>query len=431
MTGLAAADLAAFLDLWIGTEKVVTVFSQGVNQSASGTDKVNAIINCHLATGRIGRPGMGPFSVTGQPNAMGGREVGGLANMLAAHLELEDPTHRFLVKQFWDAPALAEKPGLKAVDLFRACGRGEIEVLWILGTNPLVSMPEADGVAEALGKVGLVVVSDMFAGTDTARRSDILLPALGWGEKSGTVTNSERRISRQRPFLPAPGAARPDWWALAEVGRRLGHKSAFAYETPAEIFREYAALSALAAAEGRDFDIAALAAADYDAMAPAQWPVGGAGRFFAEGGFFTPDRRGRMIAVVQAPAERRAPRYPLVLNTGRVRDQWHTMTRTGRSPRLGQHISEPFAEIHPEDARERGIGPADLVEVASPHGRALVRALLTERVQRGTIFVPMHWSGEFGNVGSFLRSPTCIPPRLVHTPRISTPLAGVEVRVGV
>lgn len=395
VTGLAPGEIDAFLDLWIGTEKVVTVFSQGVNQSAGGTDKVNAIINCHLATGRIGRPGMGPFSVTGQPNAMGGREVGGLANMLAAHLDLENPTHRFLVRQFWDAPALPEKPGLKAVDLFRACGRGEIDVLWILGTNPVVSMPEADAVAEAIARVPLVIVSDMFATTDTARRAHVLLPALGWGEKDGTVTNSERRISRQRPFLAAPGEARADWWALAEVGRRLGHAAAFAFETPAEIFREYAALSALAASEGRDFDIAALAGADYDAMPPAQWPVGGRSRFFADGGFFTPDGRGRMIAVTQPAPETRAPRFPLTLNTGRVRDQWHTMTRTGRSHRLGQHISEPFAEIHPADAEARGIAAADLVEVTSPHGRALVRALVTDRVQPGSVFVPMHWSGEF------------------------------------
>jgi assimilatory nitrate reductase catalytic subunit len=396
-TGLAPADLAAFLDLWIGTEKVVTVYSQGVNQSASGTDKVNAIINCHLATGRIGRPGMGPFSVTGQPNAMGGREVGGLSNMLAAHLDIENPTHRFLVKRFWDAPVLAEKPGLKAVDLFGACARGEIDVLWILGTNPVVSMPDADAVAAALARVPLVIVSDMFATTDTARHAHVLLPALGWGEKSGTVTNSERRVSRQRPFLPAPGAAKPDWWALAAVGHRLGHAKAFSYESPAEIFREHAALSALATGEGRDFDLTALIDADYEAMPPAQWPVGGPARFFADGAFFTPDGRGRMIAVTQASPERRAPDYPLTLNTGRVRDQWHTMTRTGRAPRLAQHISEPFAEIHPEDAARRGIGPADLVEVTSRHGRAVVRALLTDRVRPGQIFVPMHWSGEFAS----------------------------------
>ncbi len=397
VTGLAPQDLAGFLDLWIGAEKVVTVFSQGVNQSACGTDKVNAIINVHLATGRIGRPGMGPFSVTGQPNAMGGREVGGLANMLAAHLDLENPTHRLLVKRFWGAPALPDKPGLKAVDLFRACDAGRIDVLWILATNPVVSMPEADAVAAAIAKVPLVVVSDMFATTDTARHAHVLLPALGWGEKSGTVTNSERRISRQRRFLPAPGAAKPDWWALAEVGRRLGYPQAFAYETPSEIFREHVALSALAAAEGRDFDIAALAGADYDAMPPAQWPVGGPARFFADGRFLTADGKGRMIAVTQPATAERAPRYPLTLNTGRVRDHWHTMTRTGRSPRLGQHIAEPFAEIHPADAEVRGIGPADLVEVTSPHGRALVRALVSDRVKPGAIFVPMHWSGEFAS----------------------------------
>ena len=227
-------------------------------------------------------------------------------------------------------------------------------------------MPEADAVAAAIAKVPLVVVSDMFATTDTARHAHVLLPALGWGEKSGTVTNSERRISRQRPFLPAPGAAKPDWWALAEVGRRLGHPQAFAYEIPAEIFREHVALSALAAAEGRDFDIAALAGADYDAMPPAQWPVGGPARFFADGRFFTADGKGRMIAVTQPATAERAPKYPLTLNTGRVRDHWHTMTRTGRSPRLGQHIAEPFAEIHPADAEVRGIGPADLVEVDEP-----------------------------------------------------------------
>ena len=395
VTGLAPDDLASFLDLWIGTDRVVTVFSQGVNQSESGTDKVNAIINCHLATGRIGRVGMGPFSVTGQPNAMGGREVGGLSNMLAAHLDLENPVHRFLVREFWNSPRLPETAGLKAIDLFAACGRGEIDVLWILGTNPVVSMPEADTVAEAMARVPLVVVSDLFATTDTARRAHVLLPALGWGEKDGTVTNSERRISRQRPFLPIPGEARPDWWALAEVGRRLGHGASFAYETPAEIFREHAALSGLAAAEGRDFDIASLVSADYDAMPATQWPAGAPARFFAKGDFFTPDGRARMIPVTQTPTAPRQREYPLTLNTGRIRDQWHTMTRTGLSPRLSTHIAEPFAEIHPTDAAARSIAAADLVEVTSPHGRVVVRALVTDRTPPGSVFVPMHWSREF------------------------------------
>ena len=219
--GLDPADLDAFLRLWLRTDRTVTVFSQGVNQSASGTDKVNAILNCHLATGRIGRPGAGPFSVTGQPNAMGGREVGGLANMLAAHLELEDPAHRAAVRDFWRSPTIAARPGLKAVDMFRAAADGRIKALWILATNPAASMPEADAVAAALAACPFVVVSDVTARTDTARRADVLLPAAGWGEKSGTVTNSERRISRQRAFLPRAGRG-----AAGLVGAGAGRTAA-------------------------------------------------------------------------------------------------------------------------------------------------------------------------------------------------------------
>ncbi|MBP7243332.1 nitrate reductase [Amaricoccus sp.] len=394
-----AADLDMLLRLWLGTERVVTVFSQGVNQSASGTDKVNAIINCHLAAGRIGRPGMGPFSVTGQPNAMGGREVGGLANMLAAHLELENPAHRAAVRDFWRAPRVADRPGLKAVDMFRAAASGRIKALWILATNPVATMPEADAVAAALEACPFVVVSDVTARTDTAARAHVLLPAAGWGEKSGTVTNSERRISRQRAFLPLPGEVRPDWQALAEVGKRLGWPEAFAWTSPADIFREHAALSARAAALGRDFDIGGLANlgdAAYEAMEPVQWPLGGPERFFTDGRFFTPDRRARMIPV-DPPAA--APPDGLRLNTGRIRDQWHTMTRTGRAPRLTQHIAEPFAEIHPADAEPRGIGPADLVVLSARGRRAVLRALVTDRVAPGSIFAPMHWSRETASAG--------------------------------
>ena len=241
-TGLSDDVLAEFFDLWCGTKKVVTIFSQGVNQSSSGTDKVNAITKCHLATGRIGRAGMGPFSVTGQPNAMGGREVGGLANMLACHLDLENADHRNAVKDFWSAPAMPEAAGLKAVEMFKAVGEGKIKALWIIHTNPAVSMPDADKVRDAIAGCDFVVVSDITAATDTARLAHVLLPATGWGEKDGTVTNSDRMMSRQRAVLPAPGLARPDWDQLAEVGRRMGFNAAFEYETPAEIFREYAAI---------------------------------------------------------------------------------------------------------------------------------------------------------------------------------------------
>ncbi|MEJ2000578.1 MAG: molybdopterin-dependent oxidoreductase [Maritimibacter sp.] len=389
-------ELQAFLDLWVNTEKVVTVFSQGVNQSSAGADKVNAILNCHLATGRIGRPGMGPFSVTGQPNAMGGREVGGLANMLACHMELEEPAHGAAVQAFWAAPAMPTRAGLKAVDMFKAVGEGKIKAIWIMCTNPVASLPEADKVREALLGCDFVVVSDLFASTDTARCADVLLPATGWGEKDGTVTNSDRTISRQRQFLPAPGAARHDWAVIAEVGRRMGWEDAFAYQSPAEIFREYAALSGVAGQFGLDFDISDWGA-DYEAMAPRRW---GRERFFGDGGFYHPDGKARMLPLTaRAPATTLSLAYPLRLNTGRIRDQWHTMTRSGRSPRLSQHLAEPFVEIHPETAARFGVRTADLVEVSSPQGRAILRALITDRVRRREVFAPIHWTGEHAPTG--------------------------------
>ncbi|MBS7707638.1 nitrate reductase [Chelatococcus asaccharovorans] len=413
-TGIRPADLDRFYRLFAQTPKVVTVYSQGVNQSAAGTDKVNAIINCHLATGRIGKPGAGPFSVTGQPNAMGGREVGGMANMLAAHMELGNPLHRERVQRFWKAPAIADKPGLKAVDLFRAVADGRVKALWIMATNPVDSMPDADQVRAALADCPFVVVSDVLAATDTGHYADVRLPAAAWGEKDGTVTNSERRISRQRPFLPLPGEARPDWWIVAEVARRMGFRSAFSYAGPAAIFAEHAALSAYDNNGARDFDIgahAAIGTAEYDALTPFQWPAPAARetktaqqakapgdiRFFAGGGFFTPDRKARFIAIAAQAETWPQDASALILNTGRVRDHWHTMTRTGKSPRLSQHLAEPFVEIHPHDAARHGIGDADIVRVATPRGAILVRALVTRRQAPGSIFVPIHWTDQFAS----------------------------------
>jgi len=403
MTGLPAMQLREFYRLFATTEKVVTCYSQGVNQSSSGTDKVNAIINCHLATGRIGRPGMGPFSLTGQPNAMGGREVGGLANMLAAHMAIENAEDRDRVQRFWNAPAIAQKPGLKAVDMFRAVADGRIKALWIMATNPVVSMPDADAVEAAIKACPFVVVSDVLKSTDTARHAHVLLPSLGWGEKSGTVTNSERRISRQRPFLDAPGEARADWWQLAEVARRMDFAQAFDFSSNAEIFDEHAALSAFENNGRRDFDIGAYVGLNhqsYDELPPFQWPQPAGHnatetRFFAKGGFYHADGKARFIAVEPVASDRTSADYPFTLNTGRIRDQWHTMTRTGKSARLSSHIAEPFAELHPRDAIEIRVGNAGLVEIESPHGKALVRALITERQARGSIFVPMHWNDQF------------------------------------
>ena len=407
-TGLSEAQIHEFYSLFVDTEKVVTCYSQGVNQSTIGTDKVNAIINCHLATGRIGRKGMGPFSLTGQPNAMGGREVGGLANMLAAHMDIENLTHRDLVSQFWGTSNLAPKPGLKAVELFRAVKSGKIQALWIMGTNPMVSMPETAMVAAALTACPLVVVSDIMAETTTSQFAHVKLPSIGWGEKSGTVTNSERRISRQRAFLPAPGMARPDWWQMAEVGKRLGHENAFGFRCPAEIFAEHAALSGHQNDGTRDFDIGAYAkisAKDYDALDPFQWPQPKnaqpcATRFFANGRFFTPDHRARFVPTKLPIKQSRKSKSKMVLNTGRVRDHWHTMTRTGKSATLSAHIAEPYCEISRADAHNLGIEPADLVNLSVNDQPVTLRALISDKLREGEIFCPMHWSDNYSSVGS-------------------------------
>ncbi len=400
ITALDPADIARFCDWFVATERVVTVYSQGVNQSTSGTAKVSAILNCHLATGRIGRPGMGPFSVTGQPNAMGGREVGGLANQLAAHMELANPDDRARVQRFWRAPTIADTPGLKAVEMFDAVADGRIKAILIMATNPVVSLPEADKVRAALAACPFVAVADVTADTDTARLAHVLLPAAAWGEKDGTVTNSERRISRQRAFLAPPGEVRPDWWTLAELGQRLGHGAAFAYDGPDAIFREHAALTALENSGTRDLEIGALAGLDrgaYDALAPVLWPApaaeSGRTRFFADGRFYHPDGKARMVPTAyRAPAVDIDADRPFVLNTGRVRDQWHTMTRTAKTARLMRHIAEPFVEICPEDAVRTKLRPADLAVVSSRHGRAVVRVLVGDRQRPGRVFVPMHWN---------------------------------------
>jgi assimilatory nitrate reductase catalytic subunit len=405
-TGLSSEALGQFYALFAATEKTVTVFSQGINQSFTGTDKVNGIINCHLATGRIGKPGMGPFSVTGQPNAMGGREVGGLANMLAAHMDIENSKHRDIVQSFWKAPTIATKPGLKAVDMFKAVADGHIKALWIMATNPVDSLPDADAVREAIKACPFVVVSDVSARTDTIALATVKLPAAAWGEKDGTVTNSERRISRQRAFLDLPGDARADWWHVVEIAKRLGHIAAFNWQGPSEIFAEHAALSGADNEGARDFDISAhaeISVAGYNGLRPFQWPLPAGNsktpneRFFANGNFFTPDRKARAVAVRLPVQVKQTPEYPYTLNTGRIRDQWHTMTRTGQSPRLSQHLAEPFCEIHPNDAAKLGIADAALVVVENQYGKVILRALITLRQQVGSVFVPMHWSEEYAS----------------------------------
>jgi len=384
--GAAGADIAAFFDLWAATNRVATLYSQGVNKSWQGTDKVNAIINCHLGTGRIGIPGAGPFSLTGQPNAMGGREVGGLANQLAEHMGFS-PAETDRVGRFWGAPRMARHEGLKAVAMFEAIAQGGIKALWIMATNPAVSLPRADEMRAVLANLDLLVISDNVRSTDTIGAGPhVLLPAAAWGEKDGTVTNSERRISRQRAFAAPAGEARPDWWAVSEVAKRMSFGAAFDYAGPAAIFREHAALSAFDNNGTRDFDLGGLAGlsdADYDALAPLQWPVpaGGAGgtkRMFADGRFFTPSGRARFIAIEEpALAAASDADFPFLLNTGRVRDQWHTMTRTGLSPKLAGHMPDPFVEVNPDDALKLGLADDGFARVGTAHGSAVLRVNVT------------------------------------------------------
>jgi assimilatory nitrate reductase catalytic subunit len=402
-TGLVEQDVAEFFQMFKNTPRVVTLYSQGVNQSAQGTDKVNAIINCHLATGRIGKPGASPFSLTGQPNAMGGREVGGLANQLAAHMAFA-PHDIDRVRRFWKAPRIATHEGLKAVQMFEAIGRGEIKALWVIGTNPAVSLPDADAARAALKKLELFVVSENVHSNDTVKSGvHVLLPAQAWGEKSGTVTNSERRISRQRAFLAPPGEVKPDWWIVSEIAKRLGFGAAFDFGSVADVFREHASLSAFENLGSRDFDIGALQSLSdqaFDELTPVLWPIRLGDiqpqqRFFDDGGFFTNDHKARFVAP-EIPAlrtETNAGR-PLRLNTGRIRDQWHTMTRSGMSPRLGQHLPEPFVEVHPDDAAKFGVVDGGFGLVVTDYGQCILKVAVSERQQRGMLFAPIHWSEE-------------------------------------
>ncbi|VWX53833.1 nitrate reductase [Novosphingobium sp. 9U] len=392
--GVPAGTFDHLVELVASAPRTVTLFSQGANQSVCGTDKGNAIINLHLATGRINTPGAGPFSITGQPNAMGGREVGGLANTLACHLGFSED-ERSAVAAFWDAPNICSGPGLKAVDLFRAVHSGEIKFLWVMATNPAVSMPDSGFVREALARCPTVVVSDVIADTDTGRFAHVRLPALAWGEKDGTVTNSERRISRQRALFPPPGEARADWRIVAEVATRLGWGEHFAWESPAGVFREFAAMTRLGVARGKALDLTALAEIDdaaYEGMAPFQW----GGAYPLARGYPTANGKARLVGVT-APAVQADSAYPLRLNTARYRDQWHTMTRTGLSPTLSQHRPEALLEVHPQDALAQGLSDGGLARVESPSGAAVFRVRVTAAQRLGEICVPMHWTDAMAN----------------------------------
>jgi assimilatory nitrate reductase catalytic subunit len=392
------ADLQRFYDLFIAHPRTVTLFSQGVNQSTQGTDKANAIINLHLATGRIGKPGAGPFSITGQPNAMGGREVGGLASMLAAHMGFSE-AERDRAQRFWQSPTICPGPGLKAVDMFNAMADGKIKAVWIMATNPAVSMPDANAARIALANCPFVVVSDCISATDTSRYAQVKLPALGWGEKDGTVTNSERRISRQRGFLAPAGEAKADWWIIAEVARRMGWGEAFDYRNAASVFREFAAQTNFENDGSRVLDIAAqsgVSDAEYDALQPFQW--GGISPFSTRD-FPTADGKARLVPVTHAPRADDNGKYPLRLNTGRYRDQWHTMTRTGLSPKLSQHRREPVVDVHPDMIGRMGLADGGLAQVETASGHSVFRVNSSLSQRRRDLFVPIHWTDQTSGGG--------------------------------
>lgn len=409
---LQAKDVAKVYEAFANTSKVVTVFSQGINQSNSGADKGSAIINCHLASGKIGRPGATPFSITGQPNAMGGREVGGLATQLAAHRDYSDEQQVQAVAEFWQAPNIVRQPGFKAVDMFDAVADGRIKAIWVMGTNPVVSLPDADKVKAALMACPLVIVSDAHGVTETADCADIIMPVSGWGERDGTVTNSDRTISRQRPFLASPGDCMQDWQVLSAVAQRLGYGEAFAFKNSAAVYREHACLTVVADAGSQQRQLklgpmANITDQEYDHMQPIQWPVSvdteggswrGTQRLFTDKRFATPTGRANFYPVAPRSALGSSSEdYPLWLNTGRLRDQWHTMTRTGEVDQLMRHEPEPRIDMHPFDLQAFGLHEDQWAQVESNQGQYVARVRSTPALRQGQVFVPIHWSATFAS----------------------------------
>ena len=408
--GLSDSELRQFFELFNQSEKVVTLFSQGINQSEQGVDQGNAIINCHIASGKIGKIGSGPFSITGQPNAMGGREVGALCNTLASHIEFTDTDLYPALERFWQTNNIATEPGLKAVDLFNAIDDGKIKAIWIMATNPALSMPDINKVRSALAKCPLVVVSDCVADNDTLSFAHVKLPAHAWGEKSGTVTNSERRISRQRSFLIPYKEARADWWIIAQVAQKMGFVGPFTYRDESEIFAEYCALSGLENKGERIFDISAfenISAAQYQDFSPIQWPQSSKSNkvvndqlLFSDNQFSTPSKKAKLIAVQslkftivpQESIDRQPSTQNFTLNTGRLRDHWHTQTRTAKSALLSSHYPEPLVEIHPDDAIINHIEDHSLIKLTSNYGEVMVRVKYSCLQKSGDLFMPIHWT---------------------------------------
>ena len=396
--GVHESQIVEFATWWKQSKATLSMYCQGLNQSARGTDKNAALINLHLATAQIGKPGAGPFSLTGQPNAMGGREVGGLANLLPGHRDVANPEHREEIAKFWGIDALPPVPGKSAVEMFDAVKRGEIKLLWIACTNPAQSMPDLRSVAEAFDNAECVIVQEAFRTTESAKLADVLLPASTWGEKHGTVTNSERRISHVNNVLPPPGSARHDWQIVVDFARRLEAKlspnlpTLFPFESPEDIFNEHREST-----RGRDLDITGISYALLDAQGPQQWPFSegastGKARLYEDGIYPTATGKAKFkVTPYQGVAEPVDARYPLALTTGRMRDQWHGMSRTGRVPELYGHEPEPMFTMNTTDAARRLLIAGEVVNVASRRGELVVRLAVSDDVRSGQCYVPMHW----------------------------------------
>lgn len=402
--GISEEKLTTFFQWFAQSPTAITLFCQGVNQAENGVDKGNAIINAHLATGKIAKSGCGPFSITGQPNAMGGREVGGLANQLAVHRAFDADSIK-QVQAFWDSPEIATKPGLKAVELFEAVERGEIKVLWIMATNPVVSLPDNQMVKRALEACPVVIVSDITAESDVAKYADVLLPAVGWGEKQGMVTNSERRMSRQRQFQVPPGEAKPDWWAISQVGQALCElekaQNGFAFTSEHAVFREYAAMTGMNADSPLKLDLsqhANLTEQEYEEWVPTQW---GGERPFADGIYSHPDGKARFVVTSELP-QRLERAKGWWLNTGRQRDQWHTMTRTGHIAHLAASELEPTVYMNTLSATQNRLKAGQLIKLFQPTSNTGIYAkvAIDEGLGFQELFMSMHWAGRYGGESS-------------------------------
>lgn len=402
--GISEEKLTTFFQWFAQSPTAITLFCQGVNQAENGVDKGNAIINAHLATGKIAKSGCGPFSITGQPNAMGGREVGGLANQLAVHRAFDADSIK-QVQAFWDSPEIATKPGLKAVELFEAVERGEIKVLWIMATNPVVSLPDNQMVKRALEACPFVIVSDITAESDVAKYADVLLPAAGWGEKQGMVTNSERRMSRQRQFQIPPGEVKPDWWAISQVGQALctleKTQNGFAFTSERAVFREYAMMTGMNADSPLKLDLsqhANLTEQEYEEWVPTQW---GGGRPFADGIYSHPDGKARFVVTSELP-QRLERTKGWWLNTGRQRDQWHTMTRTGHIAHLAASELEPTVYMNTLSATQNRLKAGQLTKLFQPASNTGIYAkvVIDEGLGFQELFMSMHWAGRYGGESS-------------------------------